>query len=160
MSRRTIGRGFTLIELLVSVTIVSLLASVAVPMMELTVKRGKERDLRESLREMRNAIDAYKQATDDGRIKKDALSAGYPPDLRILVEGAADLRSPGKGGRIYFLRRIPRDPFAAQTLDAAASWGKRSSASAPDAPAEGDDVFDVYSQSNETGLNGSRYQTW
>jgi general secretion pathway protein G len=144
----------------VSVTIVGLLASVAVPMVELTVKRGKERDLRESLRELRNAIDAYKRAADDGRIKKDALAPGYPPDLQILVEGVTDSRSAGKGGRIYFLRRIPRDPFSPPSADAVASWGKRSSASPPDSPAEGSDVFDVYSQSMETGLNGIRYQQW
>jgi general secretion pathway protein G len=160
MNPRVASRGFTLIEMLVSVVIVGLLASVAVPMMELTVKRGKERDLREALREIRSAIDAYKRSVDDGRITKDAASAGYPPDLSVLVEGVVDTRSPSRDRRLYFLRRIPRDPFSASGADAVSNWGKRSYASPPDAPAEGVDVFDVYSQSSETGLNGIRYQQW
>jgi general secretion pathway protein G len=154
------ARGFTLVELLVSVVIVGLLASVAVPMTELAVKRSNERDLREALREIRSAIDAYKQAVDEGRISTDRLASGYPPNLQILVEGAVDASSSSGGRRIYFLRRIARDPFAAGSIDPAASWAKRSYASAPDAPSEGEDVFDVHSQSGETGLNGIRYQEW
>ena len=154
------ARGFTLIELLVSVVIVGLLASVAVPMSELAVKRSKERDLREALREIRGAIDAYKHAVDEGRISADRLASGYPPSLQVLVEGAVDAKSPARDSRIYFLRRIARDPFATGSIDPGASWAKRSYASAPDTPSEGEDVFDVYSQSLETGLNGVRYQQW
>jgi general secretion pathway protein G len=116
--------------------------------------------LREALREIRSAIDAYKRSVDDGRITKDAASAGYPPDLNVLVDGVVDSRSPARDRRIYFLRRIPRDPFSASGGDAVSNWGKRSYASPPDAPADGVDVFDVYSQSRETGLNGIRYQQW
>jgi general secretion pathway protein G len=160
MRAATAARGFTLIELLVSVVVVGLLASVAVPMTELAVKRSKERDLREALREIRGAIDAYKHAADDGRISTDRLASGYPPSLQVLVEGAVDVKSPARDGRIYFLRRIARDPFATASIEPAATWAKRSYASAPDMPSEGDDVFDVYSQSAETGLNGIRYQQW
>ena len=160
MRAATAARGFTLIELLVSVVVVGLLASVAVPMTELAVKRSKERDLREALREIRGAIDAYKHAADDGRISTDRLASGYPPSLQVLVEGAVDVKSPARDGRIYFLRRIARDPFSTASIEPAATWAKRSYASAPDTPSEGDDVFDVYSQSAETGLNGIRYQQW
>ena len=90
------ARGFTLIELLVSVVVVGLLASVAVPMTELVVKRSKERDLREALREIRGAIDAYKHAADEGRIRTDRLASGYPPSLQVLVEGAVDASSPAR----------------------------------------------------------------
>jgi general secretion pathway protein G len=152
--------GFTLIELLVTVVIVGLLASVAAPMVELTIQRGKEKDLRENLREIRAALDAYKQAADEGRLGVDRLASGYPPNLQALVEGVVDIRSPVKDRRIYFLRRLPRDPFAENGVPADASWGKRSYSSPPDMPAEGEDVFDVYSLSPESGLNGIPYRQW
>ncbi len=160
MRLRRSSSGFTLVELLVSVVIVGLLASVAVPMAELVTQRNKERDLREALREVRGALDAYKRAVDEGRIASDRLASGYPPSLQILVDGAVDAKSPTKDSRLYFLRRIPRDPLADPGADAAASWGQRSYGSPPDMPAQGDDVFDVYSQSQQTGLNGIRYQQW
>jgi general secretion pathway protein G len=157
---RRASAGFTLVELLVSVAIVGLLASVAVPMTELVLQRSKERDLRSALREIRSGIDAYKRASDEGRITTDALASGYPKTLQSLVDGVTDARSPGKSSQLYFLRRIPRDPFADAGADPATGWGKRAYASPPDQPSEGDDVFDVFSQSRETGLNGVRYQSW
>jgi general secretion pathway protein G len=153
-------RGFTLIELLISVAIVGLLASVAVPVAELAVQRSKERELRAALREIRGAIDAYKQAYEDGRIQADRLKSGYPPDLKTLVQGVPDITSPDKSARIYLLRRVPRDPLAAEDVEPEASWGLRSYASPPDSPARGEDVFDVYSLATGTGLNGVPYRQW
>ena len=152
--------GFTLIELVVTLLIVGLLAGAAVPLVELTVKRSKERELRAALREIRTAIDAYKRAGDEGRILKLAQQSGYPPKLAALVEGVPDLRSPERRA-IYFLRRLPRDPtFPDQAAPAESTWGKRSYASPPDAPVEGDDVFDVYSRAEGNALNGTAYKTW
>ncbi len=151
--------GFTLIELLVTVTIVAVLASAALPLTELTTKRMKEQELRRALRDIRHAIDAHKQAVDDGRIATTADASGYPKTLENLVEGLEDRRSPKKQ-RLYFLRRLPRDPFADPRLPAAETWGKRSYASPPGDPAEGDDVFDVYSLSHAVGINGRPYKEW
>jgi len=146
-------KGFTLIELLITVAIIGLLASVALPLAEVTVQRGKEADLRRSLRDVRGAIDAYKRASDDGAIEKALNKSGYPPTLAALVEGAVDKRDP-KGARIYFLRRVPVDPVSGQ------EWGLRSYASPADAPSPGQDVFDVYSRSEHAGLNGIAYSDW
>ena len=153
------SRGFTLIELLVTVAIIAVLASVALPLNEMTAKRGQEQELRRALREIRDAIDAYKQAVEEGRIVKALGGTGYPKSLDELVNGVEDRKSP-KQARIYFLRRLPRDPFADPMLAAADTWGKRSYASPPDSPSEGDDVFDVYSLSNGTGINGRPYRDW
>lgn len=152
--------GFTLIELLVTVVIVGLLASVTVPLAELTMQRSRERDLREALREIRGALDAYKQAAEQGRVNADRMASGYPPSLQVLVDGVIDLRDPLKDRRIYFLRRLPRDPFAESGVPAEATWGKRAYSSPPDMPAEGEDVFDVYSLSAAIGLNGIPYRQW
>ena len=160
MRRSLAARGFTLIELVITVAIVALLASVALPVSELAVQRTKEQDLRRTLRQMREAIDAYKQASDEGRIKKSVGDSGYPRKLEELAEGVEDQKSPKKD-KIYFLRRIPRDPFAADpTLSATATWGKRSYSSPPDDPREGDDVFDVFSLAQGKGINGQPYREW
>lgn len=146
-------KGFTLIELLITVAILALLASVALPLAEVTVQRGKEQELRRALREIREALDAYKRAADDGAIDKPVDKTGYPPSLAALVEGAVDKRDP-KGARIYFLRRVPGDPLTHEP------WALRSYASPPDAPSSGDDVFDVHSKSDLGGLNGVPYREW
>jgi len=153
-------RGFTLIEMLIAVAIVAILASVGLPLSELAVQRGKEQDLRHALREMREAIDAYKRAADEGRILRSPDQSGYPPALGVLVEGVTDAKSPN-GAKIYFLRRLPRDPFdPAPDTQAEATWGKRSYESPPDNPRPGKDVFDVYSLGGGTGLNGIPYRHW
>jgi general secretion pathway protein G len=153
-------KGFTLIELVITVAIVAVLAAVALPLNELVVQRAKEQDLRRALREMREAIDAYKQAFDEGRVVQRAGDSGYPKRLEDLVAGVEDQKSPKKL-RIYFLRRLPRDPFTTEPdLGPAESWGKRSYLSPPDEPREGEDVFDVFSLSTATGINGRPYREW
>lgn len=156
---RLAANGFTLIEILVTLAIVAILASVAFPMSELVQRRAKEQELRQSLREIRTAIDAYKRAVDEGRIVKTLDQSGYPPKLSVLVNGVVDARSP-VSRKIYFLRRIPKDPFATDVQDAESSWGKRSYDSPPDVPHEGRDVYDVYSLSVQEGLNDVPYREW
>lgn len=152
--------GFTLVELVITVAIVALLATAAVPVAELAARRAKEQELSRALRQVRDAIDAYKQAVDEGRIAKSVGDSGYPRRLDDLVAGVDDSKSTRRA-KIYFLRRIPRDPFAADAeLPPAATWGKRSYASPPDDPKEGDDVYDVYSLSRAAGLNGRPYREW
>lgn len=153
-------RGFTLIELVVTVAIVGLLATAAMPLAELAFRRSKESELRGSLRELRSAIDAYKAASDQGRILSEVGASGYPPTLAVLVNGVEDARDPD-GARIYFLRRIPRDPFYPDSAAPAVStWAMRSYESPPDDPRPGDDVFDVRSLSAGTGINGVPYRDW
>lgn len=160
MMGRAAGRGFTLIELLVTVAILALLGALVVPVAQVTVQRRQEQELRHSLREIRNGIDAYKRAYDEGRIARTLNSTGYPKSLEILVEGVPDLRSPQRA-KLYFLRRIPRDPFNgdAEATDAE-TWGERSYASEANDPEEGEDVYDVYSKSGRSGLNDIPYRKW
>ncbi len=161
-------KGFTLIELMIVVAIMAILATAALPFRELMVQREKEQELRVALRQIRTAIDAYKQAVDDGRVAKKADESGYPPRLEELFMGVPDIKSTDKEKKnIYFLRRLPRDPMfieldiagttATPTVD---TWGKRSYESPPDSPKEGDDVFDVYSFSEKIGSNGIPYREW
>ena len=158
--RASIPCGFTLIELIITVAIVAILASVAVPFGDMVVQRGKEVELRRALRQIRDGIDAYKQAFDEGRILRRVGESGYPKKLEDLEAGIEDQRSPKKE-KIYFMRRIPRDPLASDpSLAPAATWGKRSYASPPDEPREGDDVFDVYTLAQGKGINGRPYKEW
>lgn len=152
--------GFTLIELIVAVAIVGVLTMMAAPLLDVLQQRNKEAQLRDALRQIRGAIDAYYQAGQAKRIEIPADATGYPPNLDVLVQGVVDITSP-EGHKIYFLRRLPVDPFAASpAANPAATWGKRDYRSPPDAPKEGNDVFDVYSLSPRTGLNGVPYRSW
>jgi general secretion pathway protein G len=160
MFRRRLPRGFTLIELVVTLALLGVLAMLAAPMTEAAVQRSRELALRESLREIRIAIDAYHLAAEQGRIVRKLGESGYPPSLEVLVAGVPNAQDP-KGGQIYFLRRLPRDPLAREArLSAAATWGLRSYASPADDPRDGDDVFDVYSKAEGTGLDGVPYREW
>jgi len=153
-------RGFTLIELVVTVAILGILAMAAAPLLETTVRRHKEAELRASLREIRGAIDAYRRAVDEGKVVRKSTESGYPGRLEDLFMGVNNAQDPAKG-KIYFLRRLPRDPFSREgEATAVQTWGKRSYASPPDLPAEGSDVFDIHSLSVEVGSNGVPYREW
>lgn len=143
--------GLTLVELIVTVAILAILATAAVPVARFQVKRTKERELRYDLWQMRSAIDAYKDAADRGAFQIKMDSFGYPPDLQTLVKGV-DV----KGKKVRFLRKIPVDPMTNST-----DWGLRSMQDDPNSDSwGGQNVFDVYSKSNGTALNGTKYKDW
>jgi general secretion pathway protein G len=153
-------RGFTLIELLVTLAILGVLSTLAIPVAQVAVQRSQEQELRRALWSIRHAIDAYKKSGDEGHMLKIVGASGYPKDLEVLVDGVPDLSDP-KHHKIYFLRRLPRDPMNPDmTLTEAQSWGKRSYESDAADPQEGEDVFDVYSISQKTGLNQVPYRKW
>ncbi|SFU65628.1 general secretion pathway protein G [Nitrosomonas eutropha] len=146
--------------MMVVVAIMGILASAAMPLGEMVAKREKEQALRTALRQIRTAIDVYKQAADEGRVEKKADETGYPRKLEDLEIGVDDTKDPDKK-KIFFMRRLPRDPlFPDSDVMAAETWGKRSYASSPDHPEEGDDVYDIYSLSEKVGLNGIPYNQW
>jgi general secretion pathway protein G len=132
---------------------VALLASVALPLAEVASQRSREQDLRRALREIREAIDSYKRAAEEGAIERKADESGYPPTLAALAEGAADKRKTD-GTKLFFLRRVPADPMSGE------EWGLRSYVSTAAEPQAGKDVYDVYSRSEEKGLNGVPYRQW
>jgi general secretion pathway protein G len=153
-------RGFTFIELMMTLAIMGVLVLVAVPMAQVAVQREKERDLRLALAQIREGLDAYKRASDQGRVALKLGESGYPKTLADLAEGVPDQRSPTKQA-LYFLRALPRDPMHPDALlKATETWGLRSYASPPDDPQEGADVFDVFSKSTQVGLNGVPYRQW
>jgi general secretion pathway protein G len=144
-------RGFTMVELLVAMTILMILTATAAPIVRVSIQRAKERELRRDLWEMRDAIDRYKDAADRGAFQTKVDSQGYPPDLDTLVKGVD-----ANGKKLRFLRRIPIDPMTGKD-----EWGMRDMKDDPDSDSwSGDAVFDVYTKSEGTGLDGSKYKTW
>jgi general secretion pathway protein G len=151
---RFAGSAFTFVELMASITIILLLTTIALPLARVQVQRSREVDLRRDLREMREAIDRYKDFADHGMIPVKADTFGYPPDLHTLVEGVA-LKGTATA-KYKFLRRIPVDPMT-DTAD----WGMRSMQDDPDSRSwGGENVFDVYSKSDGTALDGTKYSDW
>ncbi len=149
--RSTRRNGFTLVELIVAMTILMVLTAAATPVLRITIQRNKERELRRDLWELRDAIDRYKDAADRGAFQTKLDSQGYPPDLDTLVKGVDS-----NGKKIRFLRRIPVDPMTGKD-----EWGLRSMQDDPDSDSwGGQSVFDVYTKSDGSGLDGTKYKTW
>jgi general secretion pathway protein G len=144
-------RGFTLLELIVATAILIILTSMALPLTRITIRREKEKELRRDLWEMRDAIDRYKDAADRGAFRTKVDTYNYPPDLETLVKGE-DVQ----GKKLRFLRKIPVDPMTGNT-----DWGLRSMQDDPQSDSwGGQSVFDVYSKSLGTGLDGTKYKDW
>jgi len=143
--------GFTLIELIVATTILLILSTMALPLARVTIKREKEKELRAALWQLRDAIDRYKDAADQNKFQVKAGTEGYPPDLDTLVKGV-DVGSK----KLRFLRKIPTDPMTGST-----EWGMRSMQDDPDSDSwDGNDVFDVYTKSTGSALDGTKYKDW
>jgi len=154
-------KGLTLIELLITISIIAILAASIVPVSRLSVKRGNELELKRNLRVIRVALDNYKKAWDEGKIEKTVGESGYPATLAVLVDGIDDASSVASGRKLKFLRRIPRDPMNRdEFVDISEVWGLRSYESDAASPAEGADVFDIYSKSEEVAINGTQYNKW
>ena len=157
--------GFSYVEMVFAVAMLALLAAAAIPYLEKNIQRKKELELRQNLRQIRSAIDEYKIAVDQGKISKSLGDSGYPHHLEDLVKGVDDITDPQKK-KLYFLRRMPADPmFPRQSavnneIMPEDTWAKRSYDSDADNPREGGDVYDVYSYSKDTGLNGIPYAQW
>lgn len=158
--RRLAGKGFTIVELLVVMAVLGVLAAAIMPLGEALLKAQKERDLKQALWEIRSAIDDYKRAADRSALKLTVGESGYPPSLKALEAGVTDGRPAALGQSLYFLRQIPRDPFAPPELPAEATWRLRSYASPPDRPAPGADVFDIRSSSDGVAMDGTPYAKW
>ncbi|OWQ87035.1 hypothetical protein CDN99_20095 [Roseateles aquatilis] len=154
------ARGFTLIELLVCLAILGFLASLALPMAEMTVQREKERELKRALWEIRDALDAYRVARENGAVLGPSDRPPYPASLQELTREVADARADRQGQTIRFLRRVPRDPFAEGAQPAELSWGLRGYQSDADNPQPGPEVYDVHSKSTAVGLNGVPLKQW
>ena len=153
-------KGVTFIELVFVLAILALLASIVLPLGHISKKRARELELKRSLRQVRSAIDAYKQAYDEKHMLNEIGRSGYPENLLELVEGVTDVKDP-EGRKLYFLRRIPRDPMNNnEFLPPEETWETRSFESDPDDFSGGDDVFDVRSASDELALNGTEYKEW
>lgn len=157
---RTRPHGFSFIELMASLAIMAALLLIAVPSAQMATQRHREAELRAALAQIRTAIDRYKQATEQGRVQVESGASGYPPDLLVLTEGVEDVSHPERR-QLYFLRRLPPDPFySGPAVPPEQTWGLRSYASPPDDPVAGEDVFDVYSRADGVGLNGVAYRDW
>ncbi|HEX7086232.1 MAG TPA: prepilin-type N-terminal cleavage/methylation domain-containing protein [Vicinamibacterales bacterium] len=151
--------GFTFVEMLVVVALVAILAAAVMPLAKVSMQRAREAELRRALREIRTAIDRYKDAVDQGQIPATRVrpgSEGYPPDLETLVVGVEVTGEATSGRKLKFLRRIPIDPMTGE-----ANWGLRSYEDRPDSKTwGGQNVYDVYSRSEGTALDGTKYQDW
>jgi general secretion pathway protein G len=155
-ARDSAQAGMSLLELIVACTILLILSSMALPIAKFTVIREREKELRLDLREMRGAIDKYKDLADQQKIRVELGSEGYPPDLDTLVKGVAVGGSGAAGKNMRFLRRVPVDPMTGR-----AEWGLRSVQDDPDSTSwGGKNVFDVYSKSTGTALDGTKYSDW